>query len=105
MTAAHASLHAASQAVSLCARLLAQGYPLEAVVFAQHALRAGTVTACSPPAGRLHLLIARALHVLGLHAAAASAQCDGRWILALHGIEDEAGPPGPVRRGEESRVN
>lgn len=100
-----ASSHAAAHVVALCARLLAQGYPLEAVIFAQQALRAGTVTACSPPAGRLHLLIARALHVLGLHAAAASAQCDGRWILALHGIVDEREPPGPVCREEESRVN
>lgn len=90
-----------SHAVALCARLLAGGHPVEAVVLAQQTLRAGTVVECSPLAGELHLLIARALRVLGLHAAAAAAQCDGRWILALHGIAEEDSPTHGARRQGE----
>ncbi len=89
---------AAMRVVGLCARLLAQGHPLEVVVLAQNALRAGTVPACSLLGGQLHLLVARALHALGLHAAAAAAHCDGSWVLALHGAPgDQPTPAMPER--------
>jgi hypothetical protein len=71
-------------------------HPYALLVLTQQVLRERRETLSSLDAACLHLLQARALHSLGLHAAAAAARTDGCWLLWLGRC-----PPGPLRHDRD----